>query len=87
MNEDASSADLPKEVSLHLAVPSFFLHATTAYASLRRNGVVLGKRDYVGALQIRDDRRVGRAADRRRRTWSSAASAAPICPTAEGSGT
>jgi hypothetical protein len=29
--------------------PQFFFHVTTAYAILRHNGVVIGKRDYMGA--------------------------------------
>ena len=31
------------------AVPNFYFHLTTAYAILRHNGVVVGKRDYLGA--------------------------------------
>jgi hypothetical protein len=30
------------------AVPNFYFHLTTAYAILRHNGVVLGKRDFLG---------------------------------------
>ncbi len=33
---------------LHQALPNFFFHCATAYAILRHNGVVLGKRDYMG---------------------------------------
>lgn len=29
--------------------PQFFFHVTTAYAILRHNGLVIGKRDYMGA--------------------------------------
>ena len=29
-------------------IPTFYFHATTAYAILRHNGVDLGKRDYLG---------------------------------------
>jgi hypothetical protein len=39
---------------VHIAVPNFFFHATTAYAILRHNGVDLGKMDYIGALPVRD---------------------------------
>ena len=39
---------------LEHAVPNFFFHVTTAYALLRHNGVALGKRDYLGALSLRD---------------------------------
>jgi hypothetical protein len=35
------------------AMPNFFFHSTHAYAILRHNGVVLGKRDYLGALTQR----------------------------------
>lgn len=31
------------------ALPQFYFHLTTAYNILRHNGVVLGKRDYMGA--------------------------------------
>lgn len=34
---------------LHYGLPQFFFHATTAYALLRHNGVVIGKRDFMGA--------------------------------------
>lgn len=33
---------------LKQAVPNFYFHLTTAYAILRHNGVVLGKRDFIG---------------------------------------
>jgi hypothetical protein len=35
---------------LNWAHPNFYFHATTAYNILRHNGVELGKRDFVGAL-------------------------------------
>lgn len=35
----------------HFVMPNFFFHVTTAYALLRHNGVDLGKKDYLGALQ------------------------------------
>ena len=31
----------------HWALPNFYFHITTAYAILRHNGVVIGKRDYL----------------------------------------
>lgn len=34
-----------------LALPNFYFHATMVYALLRQNGVVLGKRDFLGAIQ------------------------------------
>lgn len=33
---------------LHVALPNFYFHVTTAYDILRHNGVELGKRDFVG---------------------------------------
>lgn len=35
---------------LEHALPNFYFHLTTAYAILRHNGVVVGKRDYLGPL-------------------------------------
>jgi hypothetical protein len=32
-------------------LPNFYFHLSIAYALLRSNGVVLGKRDYLGAIQ------------------------------------
>ena len=32
-----------------LVLPNFFFHVTTAYASLRHNGVELGKQDFMRA--------------------------------------
>lgn len=39
---------------VHVAVPNFFFHVTTAYALLRHNGVPLGKMDYVGGLPVQE---------------------------------
>ena len=39
---------------LHVAIPNFFFHATTAYAILRHNGVQLGKMDYIGSFPTRE---------------------------------
>ena len=39
---------------LHVAIPNFFFHATTAYAILRHNGVELGKMDYVGSIPAKE---------------------------------
>jgi uncharacterized protein len=33
------------------ALPNFYFHAATAYDILRENGVELGKRDFMGAMQ------------------------------------
>ena len=35
----------------NFALPNFFFHVTTAYALMRKNGVDLGKRDFLGPLQ------------------------------------
>ncbi len=35
---------------VHVAIPNFFFHATTAYSILRHNGVELGKMDFIGSL-------------------------------------
>lgn len=34
----------------NFALPNFFFHVTTAYALLRKNGVQLGKRDFLGPV-------------------------------------
>lgn len=39
---------------VHVAVPNFFFHATTAYAILRHNGVPLGKMDFVGGIPMQE---------------------------------
>ena len=36
------------------AVPNFFFHMNHAYAILRHNGVTLGKRDYLGPLNLHE---------------------------------
>ena len=35
---------------VHFALPNFYFHATTAYAILRRCGVEIGKRDFIGQI-------------------------------------
>ena len=39
---------------VHVAIPNFFFHVTTAYAILRHNGVELGKMDFIGSLPTRE---------------------------------
>ncbi|MEW6677766.1 MAG: DUF1993 domain-containing protein [Pseudomonadota bacterium] len=39
---------LGQDYLLQRALPNFFFHVTTAYDILRHNGVVLGKKDYIG---------------------------------------
>lgn len=34
------------------AIPNFYFHVTTAYAILRNRGVELGKRDFLGQLEL-----------------------------------
>lgn len=34
------------------AIPNFYFHVTTAYAILRNRGVALGKRDFLGQLDL-----------------------------------
>ena len=34
----------------HFSMPNFYFHATTAYAILRRCGIEIGKRDFIGAI-------------------------------------
>ena len=36
---------------LQFALPNFFFHVTTAYDILRHNGVLVGKRDYLGSFE------------------------------------
>ena len=33
---------------IHMALPNFYFHLTTAYAILRHNGVEIGKGDFLG---------------------------------------
>jgi hypothetical protein len=35
---------------VHFVLPNFYFHTTTAYAILRRCGVDIGKRDFLGAI-------------------------------------
>jgi len=37
---------------LSFSQPNFYFHATTAYDVLRMKGVVLGKRDFLGAVRV-----------------------------------
>lgn len=39
---------------LSYAMPQFFFHATTAYDILRHKGVAIGKRDFLGRIQLKD---------------------------------
>jgi len=35
-------------------LPNFYFHATTAYAILRKNGLDIGKSDFLGSLPLKD---------------------------------
>jgi len=35
----------------HFVLPNFYFHLSIAYALLRHNGVEIGKRDFLGAIQ------------------------------------
>ena len=36
------------------ALPNFYFHVTTAYSILRKNGLEVGKNDYMGGLPLKD---------------------------------
>jgi hypothetical protein len=36
------------------AIPNFFFHVAMAYALVRKNGVVIGKSDYINGLELQD---------------------------------
>ena len=42
-----------KSYIFDFAIPNFFFHVTTAYALLRKEGVPVGKVDYIGAVEVR----------------------------------
>lgn len=41
------------EYALHHAIPNIYFHTTVAYAILRKNGVEVGKKDYLGELPFK----------------------------------
>lgn len=41
------------EYAMYYSIPNFYFHVTTAYAILRKNGVPLGKSDYLGPLPLK----------------------------------
>lgn len=43
-----------KDYLFEMATPNFYFHITTAYSILRKNGVDVGKSDYIGSLNLRD---------------------------------
>jgi uncharacterized protein len=44
-----------KDYLAQQALPNFYFHLTTAYSILRKNGVELGKMDYLGGVDWRKD--------------------------------
>jgi hypothetical protein len=38
---------------MSFSLPNFFFHAATAYDILRHNGAPLGKRDFIGRLNLK----------------------------------
>jgi len=42
-----------KSYIFEFAIPNFFFHVTAAYALLRKEGVPLGKVDYIGSIETR----------------------------------
>ena len=45
---------LGEDFAIQHAIPNVYFHITTAYAILRHNGVEVGKKDYLGAMPLRD---------------------------------
>lgn len=41
------------EYVLQYLIPNFFFHVTTAYAIVRKNGIVVGKGDFTGPLPLK----------------------------------
>ncbi len=42
------------DFAMHQSIPNFYFHVTTAYSILRTNGLEIGKKDFLGALNYRD---------------------------------
>jgi len=42
------------EYATEYLMPNFYFHAVTAYSILRKNGVDVGKDDYIGGLPLKD---------------------------------
>ena len=41
------------EYATQYLIPNFYFHVTTAYAIIRKNGVAIGKSDYIGPLPLK----------------------------------
>ena len=44
------------EYATEYLIPNFYFHVTTAYSILRKNGVDLGKSDFMGELSLKDSK-------------------------------
>ena len=42
------------EYALQFILPNFFFHCATAYDIIRKNGVAIGKMDYIGQINLQD---------------------------------
>jgi hypothetical protein len=42
------------EYATEYLIPNFYFHVVTAYSILRKNGVAIGKADYLGGLPLKD---------------------------------
>ncbi|MBI5644823.1 DUF1993 domain-containing protein [Candidatus Kaiserbacteria bacterium] len=42
------------EYATEYLIPNFYFHVTTAYSILRKNGLEIGKDDYIGGLPLKD---------------------------------
>ena len=49
----ANCRSRPRAFLMSFSLPNFYFHATTAYDILRTNGVPLGKRDFMGRLNMK----------------------------------
>jgi len=45
---------LGSDYLVEMALPNFYFHLITAYDIMRHNGVDVGKRDFIGSLNLRD---------------------------------
>ena len=51
--DGARSAFVAEEFIMSLSLPNFYFHATTAYDILRKEGVPLGKMDFLGGMRMK----------------------------------
>ena len=55
VNYNLSGFVLGAEYVTAFALPNFYFHTTTAYALLRQAGVKLGKRAFIGGMNVQRD--------------------------------